>query len=172
MTICAPTSSHGTLAGSFSAKTRNSSPPTLIVFSVCEISCSRLPRIESYLSKCASVLVSVRSLTATKSISLSPSAVRSTLRPIRPKPLIPTLIAMILLLLNVLGLTHHQATDPEPHSERLEVEQGIVANQRCQPDVRERPPRRARRNRPRTYRTFSYQTAKYAEHAKSIPFRV
>jgi hypothetical protein len=55
----------------------------------------RLPRIESYLSRCARVLGSVRSLTATKSRFLSASAVRRTLRPMRPNPLMPTFTAMV-----------------------------------------------------------------------------
>src|SRR5579863_999155 len=50
----------------------------------------RVPSTESYFVKCASVLVSVRSLTATNSISGSCRAARTTLRPIRPKPLMPT----------------------------------------------------------------------------------
>ena len=54
----------------------------------------RLPRIESYLSKCASVAVSVMSLTATTSTSWCARAARRMLRPIRPKPLMPTLMAM------------------------------------------------------------------------------
>jgi len=39
-----------------------------------------LPSTESYFSRCASVLAFVRSLTATKSISLSPSAARRMFR--------------------------------------------------------------------------------------------
>ena len=58
------------------------------------ISFFRLPRIESYLSRWASVAGLVKSLTATKSISGLPRAARKTLRPMRPKPLIPTLTAM------------------------------------------------------------------------------
>ena len=54
----------------------------------------RLPSTESYFSRCASVAALVRSLTATKSISLLPSAARMMLRPIRPNPLIPTLTAI------------------------------------------------------------------------------
>src|SRR5215204_6431711 len=95
MTTSAPTSSHGICAGSFSEKTRNSSVPTRMPFSVAAMSSSRLPRTESYFKRCASVLVSVMSLTATKSMSLSPRQVRRTLRPMRPKPLIPTLIAIV-----------------------------------------------------------------------------
>src|SRR5882757_5732363 len=50
--------------------------------------------MESYLSKCASVAASVTSLTATNWISLSSSAVRMILRPMRPKPLMPTLMGI------------------------------------------------------------------------------
>ena len=53
------------------------------------------PRIESYLSRWASVLASVRSLTATKSMSAPAAlAARNRLRPMRPKPLIPTRTGM------------------------------------------------------------------------------
>ncbi len=50
--------------------------------------------MESYLSRCARVAGVVRSLTATNSMSGLPSAVRKTLRPMRPKPLMPTFTAM------------------------------------------------------------------------------
>src|SRR6188768_3235127 len=61
-------------------------------------SASRLPSTESYFRRWASVAALVRSLTATKSMSLSPSAARMMLRPIRPKPLMPTRTAMSALL--------------------------------------------------------------------------
>src|SRR3954452_25567954 len=61
----------------------------------------RLPRTESYFSRCASVCALVRSLTATKAMFLSPSAARMMLRPIRPNPLIPTLTAIDVLRINV-----------------------------------------------------------------------
>src|SRR6478752_8918862 len=59
--------------------------------SVCDTSPSRRPRVESYFSNVARVLLSVRSLTATISMS-APEATtaRKKLRPIRPNPLIPT----------------------------------------------------------------------------------
>ena len=45
----------------------------------------------SYLSRCASVALSVRSLTPTTSMSAPlASAARKKLRPMRPKPLMPT----------------------------------------------------------------------------------
>ena len=50
---------------------------------------ARLPSTESYFSRCASVAALVRSLTATKSMFLSPSAARMMFRPIRPNPLMP-----------------------------------------------------------------------------------
>src|SRR5215210_6656848 len=53
------------------------------------------PRIESYLSRCASVALSVMSLTATHSMSVSLARpARSTFRPMRPNPLIPTRTGM------------------------------------------------------------------------------
>src|ERR1051326_2122207 len=54
----------------------------------------RLPRTESYFSKCARVLGSVRSLTATNSRFGSLRDARNTLRPMRPKPLMPIFTAM------------------------------------------------------------------------------
>src|ERR1700722_14231467 len=50
--------------------------------------------MESYLSRWARVAGVVRSFTATNSISGFPRAVRKTLRPMRPKPLIPTFTAI------------------------------------------------------------------------------
>src|SRR3990170_2837807 len=52
--------------------------------------------MESYLNRCARVRVSVRSFTATKSRSATPCsfAALRTCRPIRPNPLMPTLVAM------------------------------------------------------------------------------
>ncbi len=50
--------------------------------------------MESYLSRWASVAGLVRSLTATNSISGLPSEARNTLRPMRPKPLMPTFTAI------------------------------------------------------------------------------
>src|SRR5579863_3215515 len=95
ITTCAPTESHGSAPGSLSLNTLMVllsivmlSGPALILF-------GRLPRIESYLRRCASVFGSVRSFTATNSRSGSFNDVRSTLRPMRPKPLMPTLIAIV-----------------------------------------------------------------------------
>src|SRR6202046_3548498 len=98
MTICAPTSAQGSLAGSRSAQTLIFFPSTEMKSSPASILLGRLPRIESYLSRCASVAGLVKSFTATKSISVFPRVARKTLRPMRPKPLMPTLTAICLLL--------------------------------------------------------------------------
>src|SRR3954462_2542244 len=92
-TTSTPRSFHGNCAGSYTDSTLNSSPSTEIASCLaCTVAC-RLPRTESYLRRCARVLALVRSLTATKSMFLSPSAARMMLRPMRPNPLIPTLTA-------------------------------------------------------------------------------
>jgi hypothetical protein len=96
-TISAPTEAQSSLAGSRSAKTLIFLPSTAMKSAPWVISCLRLPRMESYLSRWASVAGVVRSLTATNSMSGLPSAVRKTLRPMRPKPLMPTFTAMIAL---------------------------------------------------------------------------
>jgi hypothetical protein len=69
MTTSAPSSFHGSADGSRSARTRNEAPPTVMLSSPVTTSCWSRPRIESYLSRCASVLMSVRSLTPTTSTS-------------------------------------------------------------------------------------------------------
>ncbi len=95
LTTGAPTDSQGRAAGSFSLKTLITFPSTVMLSAPALILFGRLPRMESYFSRCASVLGSVRSLTATNSRFGSLSEVRKTLRPMRPKPLMPTLIAMV-----------------------------------------------------------------------------
>src|SRR4030095_15845864 len=75
-------------------------------------SSGRLPRIESYFSRWASVGASVMSLTATNSMSLSCSAARRMLRPMRPKPLMPTRIAMSHPVRTVLVIAESQSTRP------------------------------------------------------------
>src|SRR5215472_3462596 len=94
-TTCAPTDSHGSLAGSFSANTLIVLLSTVMQSLPEVILCGRFPRMESYLRRCASVLGSVRSLTATNSRLGSLSEARITLRPMRPNPLIPTLITIL-----------------------------------------------------------------------------
>ena len=93
---CAPTDSHGSFAGSFSAKTLIVFPSTSMLSVPAEILFGKLPRMESYFRRWASVLGSVRSLTATKSRLESFREASSTFLPMRPKPLMPILIAMFL----------------------------------------------------------------------------
>src|SRR3954469_3535995 len=93
-TTSTPRSFHGSCAGSRIDSTLNSSPSTAMLSCRASTCACRLPSTESYLSKCASVLALVRSLIATKSMFLSPSAARMMFRPIRPNPLIPTLTGM------------------------------------------------------------------------------
>src|ERR1700676_652152 len=90
---CAPTDSQGRAAGSFSLKTLMTLPSIEILSAPAVILCGRLPRIESYFSRWARVFGSVRSFTATKSRFLSASAVRRTLRPMRPNPFMPIFTA-------------------------------------------------------------------------------
>ena len=96
-TTSTPRSLHGSCAGSRSDSTLNSSPSTEMLSPVASTFDFRLPSTESYLSRWASVFALVRSLTATKSMFLSPSAARMMLRPIRPNPLMPTLTAIEVL---------------------------------------------------------------------------
>src|SRR4051794_9661707 len=95
ITTSAPTSSQGRSAGSLSENTWSSLPSITRPSSVASTSPGNGPRIESYLIRCARVSLSVMSLTPTHSMS-SPRAcaARNTLRPMRPKPLMPALRAI------------------------------------------------------------------------------
>src|SRR6185436_13458533 len=100
-TTSTPRSFQGSCAGSRSDSTLNSSPSTEMLSSLASTLACRLPSTESYLSRCASVCALVRSLMATKSMFLSPSAARMMFRPMRPKPLMPTFTAIHGLQTNV-----------------------------------------------------------------------
>lgn len=82
--------------------------PATIASDSAVIGSRSVPNSESYLRRYASVLVSVRSLIATNSISSEPKQARTKQRPILPKPLIPTLIAIwysfVLVFVRVFGL--------------------------------------------------------------------
>ena len=95
-TMSTPRSRHGSRAGSFSASTLISSSSTMIDPLRTPTSPLYVRWTESYLKRCASVFVSVRSFTATKSMSPFPCsfAARTTCRPMRPKPLMPTRMAI------------------------------------------------------------------------------
>src|SRR6185312_9398259 len=90
-TTSTPRSFHGSLAGSRSARTLISMPSTSSPSSRTSIVPGNGPRIESYFRRWPSVALSVMSLTATHSMSVSfARPARSTFRPMRPNPLIPT----------------------------------------------------------------------------------
>ncbi len=93
ITMSTPSSPQGRLAGSRSAMTLKVVPSTVMLSAVWLTSAWRVPRIESYLSRCARVLVSVRSFTPTISMSAPwDRTARKKLRPMRPNPLMPTRI--------------------------------------------------------------------------------
>src|SRR4051812_13490537 len=95
-----PRSPQGSEAGSFSAETLMVLSPTRMPSSVRPTSSDSLPSTVSYFSRCASVLLSVRSLTATTSTSVDgcASTARKKFRPIRPNPLTPTRVVTAELL--------------------------------------------------------------------------
>ena len=99
ITTSTPRSFHGSVAGSRTASPLNPLPSTTMSSSVADTSYGSRPRIVSYLSRCASDLLSVMSFTATISMSAVPatfcaSTARQKLRPIRPKPFTPTRTVM------------------------------------------------------------------------------
>src|SRR6266536_2421138 len=99
ITMSTPRSPQPSLEGSRSAEALIGLPSTLIEDSSKVTSPSSRPKVESYSSRCARVWLSVRSLTATTSTSPlllpAPSRVaRKKLRPMRPKPLMPTRTVM------------------------------------------------------------------------------
>src|SRR3954447_20650479 len=90
-TTSAPSSFHGSALGSRSASALNDVPSTVISSPEYPTSPSSRPRIESYFRRWARVLLSVRSLTPTTWMSAPATlAARKKLRPILPKPLMPT----------------------------------------------------------------------------------
>src|SRR5256885_3622607 len=107
ITTSAPRSPHGSLAGSRSTSTLKVWPPTLISSALAFTSCGSRPRMLSYLSRWASTELSVRSLTATSWMSAPrSSAARKKLRPIRPKPLMPTRIVTGHISLRAMLICH------------------------------------------------------------------
>src|ERR1700685_1248612 len=95
-----PSSFHGSFEGSRSAETLILPLPTLIESPSTVAVPGKRPCTESKRRRRALVSTGPRSLIPTISISLRPDSAiaRSTLRPIRPNPLIPTRIAIQLLL--------------------------------------------------------------------------
>src|SRR4051812_20607976 len=122
-TTSTPRSFHGSSAGSRTASPLKPLPSTTISSSVEDTEYGRRPRIESYLSRCASVALSVMSLTATISISVLPacfcaSTARQKLRPIRPNPLTPTrTVTPCLLARKYLVVPHPSVRIPARHGQ-------------------------------------------------------
>src|SRR5512143_3562733 len=99
MTTSAPSSPHGSAVGSFSWSTLMLLSPTWIPSPVTLTGSGSVPSTVSYFSRWARVLPSVRSFTATTSMSEWLAATtRQKLRPIRPKPLTPTRVATFVSL--------------------------------------------------------------------------
>src|SRR3954468_18199893 len=107
-TTSTPRSFQGSSAGSRTARPLKPLPSTTISSSVEVTLYGSRPRIESYLSRWASVALSVMSFTATISMSLWPatrcaSTARQKLRPIRPNPFTPTRTVTPCLLRRLAG---------------------------------------------------------------------
>src|SRR3954447_4973840 len=116
-TTSTPRSLHGNCAGSRSSNTLISLPSTIRPSPRTSTSPRYGPRIESYLSRWASVALSVMSLTATHSMSVSfARPARNTFRPMRPNPLIPTRTGMCSVPSAVSIQERGQATAPGARS--------------------------------------------------------
>src|SRR5438034_574820 len=91
-----PNAFHGSFSGSLIADTLIGLPLTTSASPCASTVPGNRRWMESYFRRCASVLVSVMSFTATNSSAccFMSTAARSTLRPMRPNPLIPTRTAM------------------------------------------------------------------------------
>src|SRR6266516_3722827 len=102
-TSSTPRSFQGSFSGSLMADTLIDLPLTISASPLASTVPGKRRCTESYFSRCASVFVSVISVTPTNSRSVcwAMVAARSTLRPMRPKPLIPTRTAMSLPLSEV-----------------------------------------------------------------------
>src|SRR5881628_3670882 len=98
-----PRSFQGSFSGSLMAETLIVFPLTTSASPLASTVPGKRPCTESYFSRCARVFVSVMSLTPTnsRSVCFAIVAARSTFRPMRPNPLIPTRTAMTLPLREV-----------------------------------------------------------------------
>ncbi len=94
MTTCTPSELQSSLAGSFSAKTRIFLPSTLMESSVAVDVVRQVAQDGVVLQKMGQRLGAGQVVDGYDVNFLSLSAVRRTLRPMRPNPLIPTLIAI------------------------------------------------------------------------------
>src|ERR1022692_1512840 len=109
ITTSAPSLPQSICAGSRSDSTAMGVPSMISESGVCSTVRPSRPKVESKASRCASVPASVMSLTATTCRSVRSSASRVNTRPIRPKPLIPTLVVICFLL-----VTDSLPTQPRP----------------------------------------------------------
>ena len=94
-TTWAPREVQSSSAGSFILKTLMVLLLTRMQSSPKPTWASKIPNTESYFNKCASVLGSVMSFTATISTAGSFTDARQRFRPMRPNPLIPTFTGII-----------------------------------------------------------------------------
>ena len=99
-TTSIPRSPQGNSAGLGLANVLISFPLTTKAPSLTEISPLNLPCAESYLNRCANIAASVKSLIATTSNSGFSTINLNASLPILPNPLIATLTAILLYLLN------------------------------------------------------------------------
>ena len=90
-------SRHGNWLGSASLSTSICCPSTTSPVSSLETFFAYVPYDESCCKRCASVAVSVKSLTATTSTSCLPKAILNAHRPIRPNPFIATRTVLIVV---------------------------------------------------------------------------
>ena len=94
-TTSTPSSPQGSRAGSRSDRTTSSLPSTMMDLSVATTSSKARPWMDSYFSRWAMTGTSPRSLMATTSMEGSFAIALYARRPMRPKPLIPTFVAML-----------------------------------------------------------------------------
>ena len=94
-TMSMPMSPHGSFLGSRSARAVMRWPSTVRLSSSYSTVPGKRPCTESYLSRWARVWLSVRSLMATTSTSSRPSRALNVRRPMRPNPLMATLVLAI-----------------------------------------------------------------------------
>src|SRR5436190_3096320 len=115
ITMSSPRSDHGRAFGSRSARIWISSPSTSMPPSVTRTWASHLPRMVSYWRRWAMSSLEPRSLAATKSMSAPRClAARKKLRPMRPNPLMPTRMLMVLTCSSSRGGPAIRADQPGP----------------------------------------------------------
>ena len=148
MTTSTPSDFHGRSFGSRNCKTFSTLPSTEMPSSTGTISFGRIPSTESYFKRCAIVLMEPRSFTATISIgAFAAFTARKKLRPIRPKPLIPTRIGVCAIahdisarinsvsLSTYLKMSRWVMRGRRPLAANHEPMASVTATDRCRPPV-------------------------------------